>query len=69
MRITFVLKGTLEILPPMLPRIIHAADSERHISLVCTDISQPHRTLLEEYGVKIYVTQHENSGLFIFQHP
>ena len=63
MKITFILKGALEILPPMLPRILYAAKTCTHTSLVCSGISQGNRDLLEEHGVKILVTNH-NQKLF-----
>ena len=61
MKITFILKGTLELLPPMLPRLLLVAEAGEEARLICTDISTENRELLEKAGVQVYTTQHKRS--------
>lgn len=63
MKITFIVKGNLEILPPLLPRILYTADKGVDTSVICTDISQENAALMQEHGVKIYCTRHRQKLL------
>ena len=63
MKMTYIVKGNLEILPPLLPRILHTADVGVDTRLICTDISEENRKLMKDHGVKIYCTRH-NQKLF-----
>lgn len=60
MNILFILKGNLEILPPIIPRILYFAKQNIKVSLICSGISQPNRILFEEKGVSVYETAHKN---------
>lgn len=61
MKMTFVVKGNLEILPPLLPRILYTADVGVETRLVCTNISDENAALMQEHGVKVYCTRHNQN--------
>jgi len=61
MKMTFILKGTLELLPPMLPRILLIAEAGVESRLVCTDVSPENRELLEKAGVQVHTTRHKRT--------
>ena len=63
MKITFVLKGDFEILPPVLPRLLYFAQKNIECRLICTNISNSNRTLLESHGVDVYTTCHKRKLL------
>ena len=58
MNITYIVKGNLEILPPLLPRILRTADVGVETRLICTDISDENAQLMQQHGVKVYCTRH-----------
>ncbi len=63
MKMTYIVKGDLEILPPLLPRILYTADVGVDTRLVCTGISEENAALMEQHGVKVFCTAH-NQKLF-----
>lgn len=63
MKMTYIVKGALEILPPLLPRILHTADVGVETRLICTDISNENALLIKEHGIKVYCTRHNQKLL------
>ncbi|MBE6643077.1 MAG: glycosyltransferase family 4 protein [Ruminococcaceae bacterium] len=63
MNITFILKGGIQILPPMLPRIVQFAEKKHNVNFICTTIVDEHRSVLEKMGVKCFETKHKNTVL------
>lgn len=63
MTVTFILKGNLEILPPVIPRIIMFAQSGVKVFFICTAINDRNKILFEENGIKVYETKHRISFL------
>ena len=59
MKMTYVVKGNLEILPPLLPRILYTADAGVDTRLICTGISEENHRLMQEHGVQVYCTGHD----------
>lgn len=67
MDIIFVLKGSLEGLPPMIPRIIHfAKQKDIKVSLICSYVAPSNLKVLESFGVKCYQIKHR-TRLFGFK--
>ena len=63
MKMTYIVKGDLEILPPLLPRILYTADAGVDTRLICTGITEDNAALMEQHGVKVFCTRH-NRKLF-----
>ena len=57
MTITFIQKGALEILPPILPRLICIAKTN-HVNLICTKISEYNKNILRSNNISFRETLH-----------
>ena len=58
MNITFVLKGKLEGLPPILPRLLYTAGKGHRTRLICSSCEPSSLKILENYGISCYMTSH-----------
>ena len=58
MRVTFILKGSLEALPPLLPRLIAFAKRGITTAIICSSMTENNQAKLSEFGVRCYHTKH-----------
>ncbi|MCK9478948.1 MAG: glycosyltransferase [Firmicutes bacterium] len=58
MVITFILKGTVEALPPMLPRLIYASKKGIKVNFICSKMQEKSKNLLESAGIVCRETLH-----------
>ena len=63
MKITFILKGDFEGLPPMLPRLIATAKKGIQARLICTKMKKSSRDCLESANVVCKETLHADKFL------
>ena len=63
MKTVFILKGSLEALPPLIPRILLFSKKNIKTMLICTSISERNKSLFKEYGIEYLETKH-NDKLF-----
>ena len=63
MTITFILKGTLEALPPMLPRLILFAQKGINTNFICSNMTDFNSEMLSSAGVKCVQTLHNTKLL------
>ena len=59
-KITFILKGVFEGLPPMLLRLVYTAKKGIETNLICSKLNLATRKLLNEVGVICWETLHQD---------
>lgn len=63
MDVVFLLKGDLEGLPPMLPRLLCLAERGLKMQMICTRMTEENRQRLTAAGIAVYETRHNTRFL------
>lgn len=63
MNITFILKGKLEKLPPMLPRLMSFAQKGFQVKLICAEMTAGEQEILNGCNIECHTTNHATKFL------